>query len=272
MPAATISVMATPATGEALRLLIEERDRLDQAIRLLQGGAFPDPARPRRGRPPKAASRLAAIPRTAKKAEKRKGRPPMTAEEKRAASERMKKYWAERKTAKVGKFPLTRPRRRSLRGVGRILPDSSAPYSWRLAAMSEPYLKSFSNTFQALEASLHVWHIATLSLETCFTSDIEPEVLSEKRLASFDEIPVRDGEGRIVGVLHRGSSGSSLASRSQFKKPFVFRKHVVVERTDPACEAAYLYLFKFATRLETFRNTCPTVALMGPWLCSRGNN
>ena len=86
------------AMEQALGILIEERDRLDQAIRLLQGGEAEQASRPRRGRPPKAAAQKAA-PKT----KKRRGRPPMTAEEKKAASERMKKYWAERKKAKGGK-------------------------------------------------------------------------------------------------------------------------------------------------------------------------
>ena len=85
--------MAIAATDEAIRILIEERQRLDAAIRLLRGGSGTEVARPRRGRPPK----------VARQATKRRGRPPMTAAEKQAASERMKKYWADRKSRKVGK-------------------------------------------------------------------------------------------------------------------------------------------------------------------------
>lgn len=40
--------MADSDTNEALRLLVERRDRLDRAIEALQGGSE---AKPRRGRP-----------------------------------------------------------------------------------------------------------------------------------------------------------------------------------------------------------------------------
>ena len=90
--------MANAAMEQALGMLSEERVRLDQAIRLLQGGEVSQVSRPRRGRPPKAAAQKAA-----QKTKKRRGRPPMTAAEKKAASERMKKYWAERRKAKGGK-------------------------------------------------------------------------------------------------------------------------------------------------------------------------
>jgi len=77
------------ATSEALRLLIAERDRLDRAIALLQNETETE-ERPRRGRPPGSKN---------SKATKRRGRPPMTESERRAASERMKKYWAKRRKA-----------------------------------------------------------------------------------------------------------------------------------------------------------------------------
>ena len=82
--------MPTPATDEALRLLIAERDRIDQAIRLLGGGEAQQPRR--RGRPPKTIAQKAG-----QATKKRRGRPPMTDAEKKAASERMKKYWAAKK-------------------------------------------------------------------------------------------------------------------------------------------------------------------------------
>jgi hypothetical protein len=80
------------STQDAVKLLIAERDRIEHAINVLQGGA------PRRGRPPKAVASEAP-----KQASKRKGRRPLTAAEKKAASERMKKIWAaRRKAAKKG--------------------------------------------------------------------------------------------------------------------------------------------------------------------------
>ena len=85
--------MPTAATDEALHLLIAERDRIDQAIRLLQDGETQQPRR--RGRPPKSAAQKAG-----QATKKRRGRPPMTDAEKKAASERMKRYWAAKKAAK----------------------------------------------------------------------------------------------------------------------------------------------------------------------------
>ena len=77
--------MSESTISEALRLLVDERDRLDRAIQTLQGAAAPAP---RRGRPPGSKSK-----------KKRRGRPPMSAAEKQAASERMKRYWAKRRRA-----------------------------------------------------------------------------------------------------------------------------------------------------------------------------
>ena len=86
--------MAISSTTEALRLLQNERERLDRAIAALEGGGR---ELPRRGR---AAKVMNAEPASAK----RRGRPPLTPEEKQAASERMKKYWAQRrKAAKAAK-------------------------------------------------------------------------------------------------------------------------------------------------------------------------
>jgi hypothetical protein len=78
-------------------LLISERDRLTRAIEALQG-----PAK-RRGRPPKSASATEAAvssgsPAIAKPA--RKKRRKLTPAEKKAASERMKAFWAARRKAK----------------------------------------------------------------------------------------------------------------------------------------------------------------------------
>ncbi len=74
--------------ADVLELLIAERDRLDQAIAVLQG--------PRRrgrppGRPPGSGKKVAA-----KKVRKRPG---MSAEARKRLSEGMKKIWAARKRA-----------------------------------------------------------------------------------------------------------------------------------------------------------------------------
>jgi len=73
------------ATEHIVALLVAERDRLNRAIEALQG-----PMK-RRGRPPKSAL---GAPAAAPAAGVRRGRPPMSAAEKKAASERMKAYWA----------------------------------------------------------------------------------------------------------------------------------------------------------------------------------
>jgi hypothetical protein len=71
---------------DVLALLIEERDRLNRAIEILQRGTK------RRGRPPGSGT-------AAKQAAPRK-RKMMSAAARKAVSERMKKYWASRKKAK----------------------------------------------------------------------------------------------------------------------------------------------------------------------------
>ena len=76
------------ATAEALRLLIAERDRLDRAIAVLQNETA---EQPRRGRAPGSKNKKAA--------KKRGRRSPMSEAERKAASERMKKYWAKRRKA-----------------------------------------------------------------------------------------------------------------------------------------------------------------------------
>ncbi len=70
--------------ADVLELLIAERDRLDQAIAVLQGPR-------RRGRPPVSGKKVAA-----KKVRKR---PRMSAEARKRLSERMKKIWAARRRA-----------------------------------------------------------------------------------------------------------------------------------------------------------------------------
>jgi len=79
-------------TDHIVALLIVERDKLSRAIEALQGSAK------RRGRPPKNA--VASAPVAAAPTAKRKGRSPMSAAEKKAASARMKAFWAAKRKAK----------------------------------------------------------------------------------------------------------------------------------------------------------------------------
>jgi hypothetical protein len=83
----------TDATGNVLTLLIEERDRLNQAIAILQGGAAAG-APKRRGRPPGSKNKTATA--TTRK------RGDMSEAARKAVSARMKKYWAQRRKEKKG--------------------------------------------------------------------------------------------------------------------------------------------------------------------------
>lgn len=74
-------------TGNVLTILIAERDRLNQAIAVLQGGTAAATPK-RRGRPPGSKNKTTA---TAKKRGK------MSDAARKAASARMKKYWAQRR-------------------------------------------------------------------------------------------------------------------------------------------------------------------------------
>lgn len=88
------------AINEIVAMLVAERDRLTRAIEALQG-----PAK-RRGRPPgsgaAAHTPVAAPAATAAAVAKpaRKTRRKLTPAEKKAASERMKAFWAARRKAK----------------------------------------------------------------------------------------------------------------------------------------------------------------------------
>jgi hypothetical protein len=73
---------------DALTLLIAERDRLNQAIEILQGDTAPGRKRGP-GRPPGSKNKPA----------KKRGRKPMTAADRKKVSERMRKYWASRRKA-----------------------------------------------------------------------------------------------------------------------------------------------------------------------------
>ena len=70
--------------ADILQLLVVERDRLNRAIAALQGEGEPK----RRGRPPGSKT----VRRT-----KKRGRRKMGAAQKKAVSDRMKKYWAARR-------------------------------------------------------------------------------------------------------------------------------------------------------------------------------
>jgi hypothetical protein len=80
-------------TEQIVSLLIAERDRLTRAIEALQG-----PTK-RRGRPPKNPFAFVAgtAPAASAPAAREGRRRPRTAAQKKAQSERMRKYWAERR-------------------------------------------------------------------------------------------------------------------------------------------------------------------------------
>lgn len=80
---------------DALRLLIQERDRLTKAIEILQNDTPPR----RRGRPPKSAQ--AAAPAAKAKKARKKRNSNMSAEARQAVSDRMRKYWAKRRREKA---------------------------------------------------------------------------------------------------------------------------------------------------------------------------
>lgn len=81
------------APSSALSLLIAERDRLNQAIAILQGGAVTAAYAPkRRGRPPGSKNKKTV-------ATKASGSN-MSDEARKAVSARMKKYWAKRRKEK----------------------------------------------------------------------------------------------------------------------------------------------------------------------------
>jgi hypothetical protein len=71
--------------ADILELLIAERNKIDLAIAALQGHK-------RRGRPPGSGQKQAA-----KAPAKKRGRPKMSAAQRKAASARMKAYWAQRR-------------------------------------------------------------------------------------------------------------------------------------------------------------------------------
>jgi hypothetical protein len=85
------------ATDHIVSLLLAERDRLTLAIDALQG-----PAK-RRGRPPGAAASAAPAACSPAKAKPTRKRRKLTAAEKKAASERMKAFWAARRKAQKPK-------------------------------------------------------------------------------------------------------------------------------------------------------------------------
>lgn len=56
---------------------------------------------------------------------------------------------------------------------------------------------------KGLEAGLKVGDIATYGFESCRADDDAAEVLNRAGLATFDCIPVRDADERVIGVLER---------------------------------------------------------------------
>lgn len=83
--------------------------------------------------------------------------------------------------------------------------------------MIAPITDSFEHAMQGLEAGLRVQHIATFDLRTCSISDSAAAVLNDPSLVDFDQIPVRDKAGCIVGVLNRttGSVAGDVSARMQ---------------------------------------------------------
>ena len=77
---------------DVLALLIEERDRVNEAIAVLGGPR-------RRGRPAGGDKEATSVGVPKKAAKKKRGRPPMTAEARQRRSEQMKAIWAKRKRA-----------------------------------------------------------------------------------------------------------------------------------------------------------------------------
>ncbi len=78
-----------------------------------------------------------------------------------------------------------------------------------------PIPDTFDHTMQGLEAGLRVLHIATFDLRTCSIDDSVAAVLNDPSLADFDQIPVRDKAGHLVGVLDRitGSVAGKASDR-----------------------------------------------------------
>jgi CBS domain-containing protein len=70
-------------------------------------------------------------------------------------------------------------------------------------SMTIASLDSFGVTMRGLEAGLRVQHIAAFDLKTCRVEDSVSEVMADGDLTDFDQIPVRDDGGRVVGVLTR---------------------------------------------------------------------
>jgi type II secretory pathway component HofQ len=81
---------------DILAVLTAERDKLNQAIAILQGSGVPK----RRGRPPKnplAALMALTAPASAARPNAKLARPKRTKAQREAQAERMRKYWAARK-------------------------------------------------------------------------------------------------------------------------------------------------------------------------------
>lgn len=83
--------------------------------------------------------------------------------------------------------------------------------------MMTPIPDGFDHTMQGLEAGLRVLHIATFDLRTCSIDDSVVAVLNDPLLVDFDQIPVRDKTGSLVGVLGRitGAVAGNASDRMQ---------------------------------------------------------
>ena len=75
-----------------------------------------------------------------------------------------------------------------------------------------------TKTIAELNAGIHIKHIATLNLATCLDSEKIDEVISKSEFKNFDIIPVRDQEGKIVGIIERKTE-TSHSNSLPFKSP-----------------------------------------------------
>ncbi len=78
---------------DILAALTAERDKLNQAIAILQGSGIPK----RRGRAPKNPLAALLAPASAAQPKAKRARPKRTKAQREAQAERMRKYWAARK-------------------------------------------------------------------------------------------------------------------------------------------------------------------------------
>jgi hypothetical protein len=75
--------------------------------------------------------------------------------------------------------------------------------------MTSSSFGSFDYAMQSLVAGLRVIHIATFDLKTCSVGDKALSILKDPTMLDFDQIPVKDEKGRIVGVLNRNTESGA---------------------------------------------------------------